>query len=80
MEKGYSKILIVDMVVPETKAPFFVAGMDIAMMTQLTGMERTRTQWHNLLESAGFRITNIWPVSEGAESVIEAELMERPLL
>jgi len=32
------------------------------------------------LESAGFRITNIWPVSEGAESVIEAELMERPLL
>ena len=80
MEKGYSKLLIVDMVVPETKAPFFAAGMDIAMMAQLTGMERTGTQWQNLLESAGFRITGIWPVVEGAESVIEAELMERALL
>ena len=80
MKKRYSKLLIVDMVVPETKAPLFVAGMDIAMMTQLTGMERTRTQWHDLLDSAGFRIINIWPVSEGAECVIEAELLERAVL
>ena len=80
MEKGYSKLLVVDMVVPETKAPFFVAGMDIAMMTQLTGMERTRTQWHDLLESASLRIVDIWPVSEGAECVIEAELLERAVL
>ena len=76
MEKGYSKLLIVDMMVPETNAPLFVAGMDIAMMTQVTGIERTRTQWHDLLQSAGFRIINVWPVSEGAECVIEAELVE----
>lgn len=74
MEKGYSKLLINDMVVPETKAPSFVAGMDIFMMTVVAGMERTRPQWDDLLDSVGFRITDIWQVSFDAESVIEAEL------
>lgn len=75
MVKGYSKLLINDMVVPETRAPFFVAGMDVAMMTLLCGMERTKTQWHDLLQSVGLKIVHIWQVSVDAESIIETELV-----
>ena len=33
MKKGHSKLLLNDILVPETRAPAFVAGMDITMMT-----------------------------------------------
>lgn len=76
MKKGYSKLLINDILVPETNAPFFVAGMDVAMMTTLGGMERTRTQWSDLLESEGLRLVDVWQANGGPEAVIEAMLKD----
>ena len=75
MEKEYSKLLINEMIVPETKAASLVAGFDIAMMALLAGMERTLMQWQNLLKSVGLQIVMVWQVNETGESVIEAELI-----
>ena len=76
MRKGYSKLLINDILIPESKASLFVAGMDFAMMTLLAGTERTPTQWEALLESAGLQIIKVWQVNESAEAIIEATLKD----
>ncbi|KAL8836147.1 MAG: hypothetical protein Q9170_003040 [Blastenia crenularia] len=74
MRKGHSKLLIDDMVLPDTNVPPRAAFFDLSMMALETGAERTKRQWHDLLESAGLRIEKIWSANSGLESVIEAEL------
>ena len=75
MKKGYSKVLINDMVLPDRNAPMFSAYMDLTMMTVLGSGERTSKQWHELLGSVGLGIEKIY-LGEGTESVIEATLKE----
>ena len=43
-------------------------------MAGLSASERTEQQWHELLETAGFKIVKIWTYDPGTESLIEAEL------
>ncbi len=74
MRKGYSKLLIDEMVLPDTNVPPKGAFLDLSMMAIETGAERTSRQWHDLLASAGLRIEKIWPTAYGLEAVIEAEL------
>ncbi|KAH6858961.1 S-adenosyl-L-methionine-dependent methyltransferase [Alternaria rosae] len=54
-----SRILIDEVVLPETKVPWQVAMMDIAMMASLGGIERSREDWTKLLESAGLKIADV---------------------
>ncbi|KAL4810929.1 S-adenosyl-L-methionine-dependent methyltransferase [Aspergillus unguis] len=73
MTPGYSKLLILDMILPDQGASLFHAQMDIAMMAFNGGMERTKEQWQVLLERAGLCITEIWDaVDEGGDGIIEA--------
>ena len=51
----------------------FSAGLDVSMMTLVCGMERSRQQWHDLLDSVGLRIVDIWALEEGGETLIEAD-------
>ncbi|KAL8895757.1 MAG: hypothetical protein Q9207_008026 [Kuettlingeria erythrocarpa] len=74
MRKGYTKLLIDEMVLPDTNVPPKGAFLDLSMMAIETGAERTSRQWHDLLASAGLRIEKIWPTAHGLEAVIEAEL------
>ena len=76
MKRGYSKILIDDVVLPEVRVSRKSAFMDLSMMALETGAERTSQQWHDLLGSVGLRIEKIWPSQVGLESLIEAELGE----
>ena len=76
MRRGYSKLLINEIVVPEMRASSIMAGLDIAMMALFAGLERTQAQWSALLESEGFEILNVWQEHEGAEAVIEAVLKD----
>ena len=68
-----SRILIADTVVPEMGAPRSVALQDINMMC-LGGMERTQSQWKDLLEAVGLTITKVWRGDRDLHSVIEARL------
>lgn len=72
MAPDYSRILIVDFVLPDTDTPLMQASLDIQMMSIGAGVERSETQWRNLLQKAGLNITGIWSQSPGMESVIEA--------
>ncbi|KAK6856156.1 S-adenosyl-L-methionine-dependent methyltransferase [Apiospora arundinis] len=75
MKRGYSRLLIVDVVLPPTGASAFQAGMDVSMMGLLSSKERTQGMWEELFSSAGFKILKIWKDPKRYESVIEAELI-----
>ncbi|KAL8714436.1 MAG: hypothetical protein Q9220_001769 [cf. Caloplaca sp. 1 TL-2023] len=74
MKKGYSRLLIDEVVLPDTNVPARGAFLDLTMMAIETGAERTSTQWHELLSSIGLHVEKIWSTGAGLESVIEAVL------
>ncbi|KAL4997402.1 S-adenosyl-L-methionine-dependent methyltransferase [Aspergillus recurvatus] len=74
MERGYSKILINENVIPSTNAYWETTSLDIIMMADFASQERTEKQWHALVESVGLRIVKIWTRRRGVESLIECEL------
>ncbi|POR39371.1 Atr12 [Tolypocladium paradoxum] len=74
MKKGYSKVLICDIVLPATGASAMQAIMDVAMMVVLAAHERTQAEWEKLLGDAGLKVTKLWPDPRGYETLIEAEL------
>ena len=71
-----SRLVIIDVILPETNVAEFTAFMDISMMA-LGGKERTESQWRGLLRGAGFEILNIRRPENAVrspDSVIEAVL------
>ncbi|KAF7954945.1 uncharacterized protein EAE97_000204 [Botrytis byssoidea] len=65
MKKGYSRILIVDSILPDMGASLFGSLLDINMMP-LSGIERTEKHWKKLLEGEGLKVVNIqWPATAG---------------
>ncbi|MCJ1292419.1 hypothetical protein MMC34_003969 [Xylographa carneopallida] len=74
MEKGHSKLLMFEWIIPKRDVPWFPAFLDINLMALLSGMERTEAQWQTLLDSAGFEIVKFWKTSPDTEGMIEAVL------
>ena len=74
MEKGYSKILINELIVPDQNASWSVTSMDLLMLTLGAAKERTEKDWRTMAQSAGLKITGIWTKERGTESLIECEL------
>ncbi|EED17232.1 O-methyltransferase, putative [Talaromyces stipitatus ATCC 10500] len=74
MKKGYSKLLLHEVVLDTNEPKETGTSSDIAMMAMVSGMERTEAQWTSLLEESGFKIIQIYSHGLGAESVIEAEI------
>lgn len=72
MAADYSRILIVDFVLPDMDVPLLQASLDIQMMSIGAGVERSESQWSDLLRSVGLEVAGIWNHSPGMESVIEA--------
>ncbi|KAI4088972.1 MAG: hypothetical protein LQ344_005724 [Seirophora lacunosa] len=75
MRAGYSKLLVNEIIIPEVGASDFIIACDLVMMGLGGGMERTKSHWSSLLESAGLRIQNVWTLNEQTESVMEAVLI-----
>ena len=74
MEKGYSKLLINENVVPDVGASWQITSLDWFMMGLAASRERTEAQWRKLLESAGLKVIGIWTKEAHCESLIEAEV------
>ncbi|KAL2818664.1 S-adenosyl-L-methionine-dependent methyltransferase [Aspergillus granulosus] len=70
---GYSRIWILDSIVPDTGVPKGLAWVDITMMALFASHERTKEQWAQLLADAGLRIAKLHYTPAGS-SLIEAEL------
>ncbi|OBT65222.1 hypothetical protein VE03_04786 [Pseudogymnoascus sp. 23342-1-I1] len=75
MIRGYSKILVHESIMPESKAPWEITALDMMMLTLLSSQERTLTAWHHLIEEqAGLKIVKVWSWENTVESLIECEL------
>lgn len=75
MSKGYSRLLINEIVIPRTGANWHQTSVDLMMMGLLSSRERTEEGWEEFLQSAGFKVVNFWQSLAAYENVIEAELM-----
>lgn len=74
MRRGYSKLLIYEIVPPARGAMSLMTSLDLQMMNVLSALERTEERWKSLLEGCGLRIAGISRHPMAVESVIEAEL------
>ena len=74
MERGYSKILIHEVVVASKDAHPFATASDLHMMLVVSGLERSESRWKEVIEKAGLRLTKIWSNPDGGESILEVEM------
>jgi hypothetical protein len=70
MKRGHSRLLIMEPVIPEVKAPHQLSLMDI-QMAQMGGGLRTPKQWKAFLVEAGFEVKRFLP-SNSNQTIIEA--------
>lgn len=54
-----SRVLVDDVVIPDTNASWQAGLADLAMMFSFGGKERTFTQWNRLADQAGLRVEMI---------------------
>jgi hypothetical protein len=66
-----SRVLLVDMIVPDAASPSFSKLLDLNMLVMNGGRERTTAEFCALLNAAGYRLTRTVPTM-APRSVIEA--------
>ncbi len=66
-----AKILLLEMVIPSGDAPFFGKLLDLNMLVNFGGRERTEEEYRDLLSAAEFELTRIVP-TRTPTSLIEA--------
>jgi SAM-dependent methyltransferase len=66
-----SRVLLVDMIVPDTASASFSKLLDLNMLVINGGRERTKAEFCALLNAAGYKLTRIVPTM-APQSVIEA--------
>ena len=72
MKSGFSTLLINDIVLPDANCSFFDAAFDISLMAILSGKERTRSEWMDLIQQVGdLKVEKIWSIEGSPESVVE---------
>ena len=65
------KILIIDSVLPEDNSPHFGKILDLEMLLSPGGVERTESEFAQLLADSGFKLNRIIP-TKGPMSIVEA--------
>ena len=55
------KLLVVEMVIPPDNRPGIAQAMDLNMLVQLGGRERTEAEFEDLFREAGFRLERVIP-------------------
>lgn len=66
-----SKLLLVEMIIPERDSPFFGKFLDLNMLVNFGGKERTEKEYRTLLSTSGFQLVRIVP-TKTPSSLIEA--------
>lgn len=76
MEKGYSKILINDYIVPDEGAHWQQTSLDWQLMVSMGSRHRTRAEMEKMVAGVeGVKIAGIWKTPTGLDSIIELELV-----
>ncbi|KAJ5730335.1 uncharacterized protein N7483_004843 [Penicillium malachiteum] len=74
LKPGYSHLLIHDYVVPDQGAHRKMTSYDLSLMAAVAGKERTKSEFCDLLYSAGYRLVRVWRSSPASQAIIQAEL------
>ncbi|KAL4784456.1 S-adenosyl-L-methionine-dependent methyltransferase [Aspergillus varians] len=74
LRKGYSRVLLNEIVVSEERPTLAATNMDLMMLAHFAVRERTEKEWAEILGKAGLRIVRVYSYPGVAESLIEAEL------
>ena len=69
MEKGYSRILIHEIVVDEEPSSL-VTSPDLHMMMVNSAFERTERDWVRITQGADLQLTKLWKIPWPRESII----------
>ncbi|GES60019.1 O-methyltransferase [Aspergillus terreus] len=77
MDREKSTLLIIDRVMPEEGAKLRDVELDMLMWLAVGGIERTETQWEQLLRNVGLELINVWRSPKLGDSVLEARLAGR---
>lgn len=73
MTRGYSKLIINDIVIPKSGPTLGQVAVDLSMMA-IGAEEKSEEQFKALLASENFKITKVWRGITSADAMIEAEL------
>lgn len=74
MTRGYSKILLNEIVMPEEGANATTTAMDMVMLLKYSAKERRKAEWYRLVESVGLKVVKVWECGNGPEKLIEVDL------
>ena len=74
LKRGYSRVLLNEIVLSEEKPTLAATSMDMMMLAHFAVRERTEADWRAILAKAGLKVVNIYNYPGVAESLIEAEL------
>ena len=74
MTPGYSKLILGELILRNTRTLLLAAGFDLQMMALHSGMERSERQWRALLGGAGLEVVKVsFPREHGnGEGIVEA--------
>ena len=71
---AHAKLLLIEGIIPDDSNPSWIKMLDIFMLAMLTGKERTRREFEDLLAASGFRLDRVIDVGLGT-SILEASVI-----
>jgi hypothetical protein len=74
MKRGYSYLVIDEIVLPDTGCSLLSATTDLMMMAFVSAMERSEVHWRKLLAAAGLSIEGIYQPPTDGHGIIVATL------
>ena len=75
MIPGYSKILIVNMILPDENVSLRAGEMDMVMLFLHSGSQRSAQEWRDLVKSAGLEVVKLWYPPGDGDGVVEVQLL-----
>jgi O-methyltransferase domain/Dimerisation domain len=69
--KPEGRVLVVDVVIPQSNEPHFGKFIDLNMLVMTGGLERTEEEFRQLLEASGLRLTRVVP-TQTPFSIVES--------
>lgn len=76
MRKGYSRILVEDVVIQNNNPSQLSCAIDMRMLWNFGSGERSEKDWCELFASVGMRVCKVWFPSRDGPSIIEVEVAE----
>ena len=71
---AHAKLLLIEGIIPDDSNPSWIKMLDIFMLAMLTGKERTRREFEDLLAASGFRLDRVIDVGLGT-SILDASVI-----